>query len=282
MAYPEYRSRAPRRISPFAIRLGIGAVIILFSLIGFLSRGERNEVTGEWQRVGGLTVPEEIQLGLHSVQEMAMRHHGFSRDPEATANVELMGQRLIQALSQSLERQGRRLPYQFQFHLLADPRTVNAFALPGGQVFITEALYRQFTHPGQLAGVLGHEVGHVLERHGAQQMAKSHLLQGMAGAAGVVGGTQSSVQAAAVIGNLVTMSYGRGDELESDLWGVKLMVMIGFKPEHMIEVMDILEKAGGDGPPDFLSTHPSPANRREHIESVVETLFPDGLPPGLR
>jgi predicted Zn-dependent protease len=78
------------------------------------------------------------------------------------------------------------------------------------------------------------------------------------------------------------MKYGRGDELESDRWGVELMTLAGYDPNHMIEVMDILERAGGAAPPEILSTHPSPANRREYINKIIAEKFPYGKPDGLR
>ena len=292
-----------RRNSGFSalkIRLLIAGAIVLFSLVGYLTKAERNQITGELQRVGGMTVDEEIQLGMQSVNEMAYRHRGPSEDLRKTAIVQRMGQRLVASLQAHLEKQNKRLPYRFYFHLLADKQTVNAFALPGGQVFITEALFDKFGRPvngqvdrvspegqfamqGQLAGVLGHEIGHVIERHGAQRMAKSRLLSGMVGAAGVAGGDMSSAQVASMVGNLITVKYGRNDEYESDKWGVLLMVMSGYNPDHMLEVMDILEaSSGGGGQPEFLSTHPLPKNRKQHIESIKDEFFKDGLPPGLK
>ncbi len=74
-------------------------------------------------------------------------------------------------------------PYQYAYHLLADPQTVNAFALPGGQVFITRALYDRLQTDGELAGILSHETGHVVARHSAEQIAKAQLTQGLTGAA---------------------------------------------------------------------------------------------------
>ena len=139
---------------------------------------------------------------------------------------------------------------------------------------ITEALYRQMETEGQLAGVLGHEIGHVLERHGAQRMAKGGLIKGIVGAAGVAGGSSGSAQTAAAIGNMINMKYGRQDELESDRWGIALMVLAGYHPEHMLGVMDILEKsAGGGAPPEFMSTHPRPANRKKHIRNIIAVSY---------
>ncbi|MCA9304546.1 MAG: M48 family metalloprotease, partial [Phycisphaerales bacterium] len=135
----------------------------------------------------------------------------------------------------------------------------------------------------QLAGVLGHEVGHVIERHGAQRMAKQQLTQGLVGAAGVAGDSQTAAQMAAAIGNLVNMSYGRDDELESDGWGIELMVNAGYDPRAMIGVMEILRDAGGGGrQAEFFSTHPNPENRIEKIEAAIHKLFPNGVPDGLK
>jgi len=108
-----------------------------------------------------------------------------------------------------------------------------------------------------LAGVLGHEVGHVLERHSAERMTSGNLMQGLARAAGVAGGTRGSQQAAGMVAGLVHKSYGRTQELESDGWGVKIMVYAGYNPEGLLTVMDVLESASpGAGGPEFMSTHP--------------------------
>jgi predicted Zn-dependent protease len=194
-----------------------------------------------------------------------------------------MGKRIENALYHRLAAKGVNLPYSFDFHLLADPRVINAFALPGGQVFITEALYRRMTHEGQLAGVLGHEMGHVIERHGIERMAEGRFYQGIASAAGVAGGDVSSAQAAGAFLQTLSLGYGRQAELESDRWGVELMVMVGYHPEHMLEVMEILKEATkGGAPPEFLSSHPKPENRQKYIRDVIDQQFPKGLPPGLK
>lgn len=122
-----------------------------------------------------------------------------------------------------------------------DDQVINVFALLGSQIFITAALFKQLETEGQLAGVLGNEIGHVLSKHRAQQMAKQELTQGLVGAASVAGGDVNSTQMARIIGSMVNMKYGRSDELESDRWGVKLLVMSGYDPHAMIGVMDILK-----------------------------------------
>ena len=264
----------------FKIRAFIALALALFTFVSYLMKGDVNPVTGEKQRVG-MTVPQEIALGLESRSEMAAQHGGLHSDARARAEVTRIGKRLLAALEQDLAQDGKTDPYKFDFHLLADDQTINAFALPGGQVFITYALYSKLTTEGQVAGVLGHEIGHVLSRHSAQRLAKMDLTRGLAGAAGVAGGTRSSAEIASMVGNMINMKYGRGDELEADKWGVKLSAKAGYDPRAMLGVMDVLDKAGGGKQPEILSTHPKPANRKEYIEDVIHQVFPQGVPGGL-
>ena len=158
---------------------------------------------------------------------------------------------------------------------MADPQTVNAFALPGGQVFITAALFRDLKTEGQLAGVLGHEMGHVIERHGNQRMAQQQLFQGLAAAGGVAGGDANSARMAQAVAQMVQMKYGRGDELESDKWGVRLTYLAGYDPRAMIGVMEVLENAGGAGAARVLQ-HASQAgqSRRLHQASHRRGISP--------
>ncbi|MCC9609041.1 M48 family metalloprotease [Blastopirellula sp. JC732] len=262
-------------------RLVIAAIIAFFAIASYYMSTDKNPVTGEAQRVA-MTTDQEIALGLQAAPEMIAQHGGELPDRNAQALVDQIGGQLLQALNRDLAQQGRENPFPFEFHLLADPKTVNAFALPGGQVFVTAALFRDLETEGQLAGVLGHEMGHVLSRHGAQQMAKQNLTQGLVGAAGVAGGDANSARMAQLVGQFVNMKYGREDELESDQWGVRLMGMAGYDPNAMIGVMEVLERAGGEGPPEFLSTHPKPANRVIYIKQVIKEEYPNGVPAGLK
>src|ERR671917_2984464 len=104
-------------------------------------------------------------------------------------------------------------PYRFEFHVLDDPQTINAFALPGGQVFITEGLLKRLTTDGQIAGVLGHEIAHVVARHGAEHIAKQQLTQGLTGAAVLAtydpydSRSRATAAVAMMIGQLVNMRF---------------------------------------------------------------------------
>lgn len=227
----------------------------------------QNEFTGRVQSLAIATPEEEIALGLQSAPQMIRDMGNISRDAAGRARVEAVGQRLIESTA------ARQTPYRFAFHLLGDADTVNAFALPGGQIFITEALYRRLRSDDQLAGVLGHEMGHVVGRHSNEQMANSQKWSGIAQGIGVLlsdGHSNAGHQIAGLVAQWRVTSFSRDDELESDALGVRFMSQAGYNPEALIEVMQILaEVGGGGGGMNFLSTHPTPANRMEKIREAI-------------
>jgi predicted Zn-dependent protease len=274
------------RGSALKARLFIALAIIGFAVLSYYAKpGDVNQVTGESERVAFSEEADEIRFGLQAAGEMIDMHGGPSGNAAAQKRVEAVGDRLLNALDRDLAAQQRHDPYRDAFHftLLADPQTINAFALPGGPVFITEGLYRKLQTEGQLAGVLGHEVGHVLSRHSNKQLARQGLFQGIAGAVGVLGGDVNSARMGQMISSVVSTKYGREAELEADRWGVRLTALAGYDPRSMIGLMKILEEAGGSGgPPEILSTHPKPGNRIEYIKEVIGKEFPNGVPDGLQ
>ncbi|EIJ38899.1 M48 family metalloprotease [Galbibacter orientalis] len=246
------------------IKLFIGLAIALFAIIKYCASSDKNPYTGKDQHIS-LTPEEEIAIGLQSAPQMAQQHGGLYPDNKYQAMVDAVGEKLV---TNSVASES---PYQFDFHLLADPNTINAFALPGGQVFITYALFSQLENEDQLAGVLGHEIGHVVGRHSADRISKQGLTQGILSGVAVGSESQSATQMAAVIANVVNMKYGRDDELESDNLGVKFMIQAGYKPEEMIGVMEILKSAAGpNNVPEFQSTHPDPENRIQKIQEAID------------
>jgi predicted Zn-dependent protease len=279
----QYAGGRPR--SSLKMRLIIAAVLVVFALVSYYGRpADENQITGESQRVAFNEEADEVRMGLQAAPEMAAQFGGIDPDQQARARVNEIGERLLQALDDSLEPGGRRNPYRdaFEFTLLGDTQTVNAFALPGGKVFITRALYDGLATDGQLAGVLAHEVGHVIERHGNERIAQSQFFQGLAAAGGVAGGDAQSAQIASELAKLAQMKYGREDELQSDQWGVRLTALAGYDPRAMIGVMEVLDRASqGQSPPEFLSTHPKPANRVKYIKDLIASEFPSGVPEGL-
>lgn len=250
----------------FKVRILIGVVIALIAVFSYYMKTQVNPVTGENQKVS-LTVDQEIKLGLQSAPEM-MKEFGGKYPDEKTQNyIKQIGGRVVSSSA------AEDSPYQFDFHLLADDKTVNAFALPGGQIFITMGLFKRLKTEDQIAAVLAHEIGHVINRHGAEHLAKQELTQGLIQATDIATGDPGMLQR--FIGSMVNMKYGREDELESDRYGVKYLIDAEYKPEAMIDVMTILKEAsGGSTRPEFMSTHPSPDNRIEKIKEYIKEYSP--------
>ena len=261
-------------------RVLLAVVIALIGGIYYYCNQQVNPVTGEKQHVT-LTPQQEVALGLQTAPEMEAQFGGLHPDPTVQSTAEQIGESIVARSA------ARGSGYQYDFHVLRDDQTINAFALPGGQVFITAALLRRLQSEAQLAGVLAHEIGHVVGRHSAEQLAKSELTGALVGAAGVAASSDNSDgrQAAAIaaaVGQLVNMRFGRKDELEADHFGVRFMSEAGYDPRALGEVMRILaEASGGSSRPEFLSTHPDPGNRLAEIEAEIQQLFPQGVPANL-
>ncbi len=262
-------------------RLLIGLLVAAFALFSYFRSSVYNPVTGEKQHIN-ITEDQEIALGLQAAPEMAQQYGGLHPDQKAREIVDAVGKKLV------AESKASQTNYPFEFHLLADDQIVNAFALPGGQVFITAGLFKRLETEGQLAGVLGHEIGHVVARHSAQHIAKQELTQGLTGALVLSTydpsnpSSQGTAQIAMVVGQLINMKFGRDDELQSDQLGVRIMSEAGYDPRALLGVMKVLEEAAGSArQPEFFSTHPNPENRIERIQEAIQKQFPNGVPSGL-
>jgi predicted Zn-dependent protease len=262
------------------IRLILALVFAVVGVFNYVGTVSENPITGERQRVQ-LTPEQEIVLGQEARGEMIAQFGGLYPDETVQSYIDRIGQQVVQ---QSVAAE---TPYPFEFSVLNDPNTINAFALPGGQVFITAALLSRLSSEAQLAGVLGHEVGHVVARHGAEHLARQQLGVALVNAIALAAsddpssGRQAAILAQAV-NQLVNLRYGREDELESDRLGFELMTAADYTPEGLVELMEILNSAASGGrSPDFLSTHPNPRNRVERLEELIAETYPNGIPPEL-
>ncbi len=248
------------RRGSWKFRIFIGLAIVAFAVIQRCYNKEENPYTGRVQNIN-MSSDQEIAIGLQSAPEVAAQYGGRYPDQRLQTLVSAVGQRLV---NNSIARE---TPYQYEFHLLADDRTINAFALPGGQIFITYALFAKLNE-AQLAGVLGHEIGHVIGRHSAERIAETSFWKTVSMGASVgadAGGIVGS------IGQNTLLKNGRGDELESDALGVLFMIQAGYDPYEMIRVMEILKEAAGPNRiPEFQSTHPDPENRIAKIKRAIE------------
>jgi predicted Zn-dependent protease len=263
----------------------IGAVLIALIGIGiYMFRTEVNPVTGERQHIS-LSVDQEKALGLQAAPKMAAEMGGAidpERDPQAALVAEV-GRRIVQ------NSDAVRSPYADNYHfvLLNDPKTINAFALPGGQVFITRGLLDKLGNEAELAGVLGHEIGHVVNRHAAVHMAKGQLGQLLTLAVGVgaSGGDdrgRTAQMVATMVNQMAQLKFSREDESGADRYGLKYMAQAGYDPRGMLEVMKVLKAASAGGrQPEILATHPLPETRLEEIQAILAKDYPNGVPDSL-
>lgn len=247
------------RRGSWKIRIFIGLAIVAFAYIQRCSNKEENPYTGRVQNID-MSTDQEIAIGLQSAPEVTQQFGGLYPDERLQSFVDQLGHKMVNSSI------ARETPYKYDFHLLADQQTINAFALPGGQVFITYALFSQLNE-AQLAGVLGHEIGHVIGRHSAERIADGNFWQTVTMGASVGADAGDIV---AQIGQNTLLTNGREDELESDELGVLLMLQAGYDPNELITVMEILKAAAGPNRvPEFQSTHPDPENRIEKIKEAI-------------
>ena len=255
-------------------KLLIAVVLAGFALSKYYCNSSFNEFTGETQHIS-ISPQQEIAMGLQSAPQMIAQMGGEVKGTQYDELVRSIGKHLVDQTDASQTAYNG----QFEFHLLADDQTINAFALPGGQIFITVALLQRLSTDGQtinkdmLAGVLGHEIGHVVARHSAEKLAQMELAQGLTGAVSMATydpGNPNSGYLAQMVSNMLQLKYGREQELQSDDLGVRLMIQAGYDPEQLIHVMEVLKKAAGPNrQPEFQSTHPDPENRKEHIREAI-------------
>lgn len=225
---------------------------------------------------------QEKAMGAEAAPQFTAEFGGPVPDESLQRYVDQVGQRLVAQIEPGVP------DLDWEFTLL-DSEVINAFALPGGKVFITRGLASRFNSEAQLAGVLGHEVGHVTARHGNQRVSKQIGFNVLLGAAAVGVGVadsdsdirrygQYAVPALAVGGNVVLLKYGRDEESEADQLGVRYMARAGYHPIAQREVMEILAEAGGTSggrPPEWLSTHPFPETRIARLNQIVSEQYPD-------
>jgi predicted Zn-dependent protease len=252
-------------------RLLMAAVIVVISLITYFGSQSTNPVTQDVQHIS-MSTDQEIAMGLQAAPELADQFGGLDPNQSDQQRVQAIGQRIVQ------DSPASTTPYQFVYHLLADPQTVNAFALPGGQVFITRALYDQLQTDGELASILGHETGHVVARHSAEQIAKAQLTQGLTGAAVIAAcdpnnpnGCVAASQMAALVGQLIGMKYSRADEIEADWLGVCFMNDSGYDSQDMVKVMRFLDSLSQGQRPNSSAPTPIPATASSRSRQISRT-----------
>jgi predicted Zn-dependent protease len=252
-------------------------VIALLVSALFMATGcSTNPATGEKQ-LNWMSADRERALGAEAAPQFVKQYGGDIPSDSIQQYVSDLGNRLA-AVSE-------RPDLEWEFHAV-DSGVINAFALPGGKVFITRGLMKELTSEAQLAGVLGHEVGHVTAQHIGQQMTRAMIITGIGVGVGVAG-QQSDEDWMKVLGvgtsvggGLYMLSYGRDQETQSDELGVRYMTRLGYNPIGQVQVMKVLKRASGGGAGvEFLSTHPYPDTRIKFLNQHIREKYPDYKDP---
>ena len=219
------------------------------------------------------------QLSLVSTsQEKAI---GRENDKAIVAEMGLVEnealQKYVNDLGQRLAARSERPDLPWTFRVVDDP-IVNAFALPGGYIYITRGILAHMNNEAELAAVVGHEIGHVTARHGASQMSKAQVFQGLLGVGSIVAPEQAQRFGGIVQQGMgvAFLKFGRDDERQADDLGLRYMVAGGYDARPMVgmfEMLDRVGKASGGSPtPGWMSTHPAPTNRKQRAEARIAAL----------
>ena len=211
---------------------------------------------------------QDIEIGKAAAAKVANQYQIVS-DPWLQDYIASIGTRLAS--------RGLADDYPYSFKLI-NGKQVNAFALPGGPVFLFSGLVNFSDNEAQIAGVLAHEISHVALRHGTNQLSKTQLFQLpalFAGAALGSGTLGQIVDSGLGLGlNGLFLRYSRDDESQADALGARIMAAGGYDPVEMARFFEKLENKADSGVPEFLSDHPSPGNRADEVSAVVRTLAP--------
>ena len=210
---------------------------------------------------------QEMSLGAQTAKDI-LNKEKESTDPGYVDPVLRSGKRIAQASGED--------EYDWEFHVIDAPKTVNAFALPGGKVFVYTGLFALAATEPELATVIAHEAGHVIARHGAERMSLGIVAQLGEQVAGTFLGAGSSPAAQAVMvaygvgANVgVILPFSRAQEYEADHIGLILMAKAGYDPEVALDFWAKMAAQSKDAPPEYLSTHPSDESRIEAIKGLL-------------
>jgi Zn-dependent protease with chaperone function len=214
----------------------------------------------------GMNRQQQQQLGLQAMGEVYKQMPVLPDSSPETQYVQHLGRKLAGVIPAD-----KSWPYQFHVIPATD---INAFALPGGPIFVNIGTITAADNEAQLAGVLAHEMSHVYMQHSAKQAPKATTAQIIAGLAGAVlpqSGLGNLGRMGIQIGaGTMLMKYSRGDEAQADSVGAIIMYRAGYNPQAMADFFETLQKKYGGGGPQFLSDHPNPGNRTASVQREIQ------------
>jgi len=220
----------------------------------------------------GFSPAQDVELGRRAAADLR-QELPIVRDGRTQNYVERIGARLVGAIPGRLRQPAFR--YTFQ---VVDRRDINAFALPGGPVFVNRGMLEAARSDGEVAGVIAHELSHIVLRHGTAQATKGQKFQ-LGALAGQVLGSLIGGRAGTIVAQgsqigigTYFLKYNREYEREADLLGAQIMARAGYDPREMANMFRTIARRSGNGGPEWLSDHPSPANRYEAIQQEAALI----------
>jgi len=249
----------------------VGAILALF-FIGCT----KAPITGRNQLIM-VSPQQEMALGYESAKQVLQKEK-VSADPQQNAMVKRIGERIAQVASAEYPTAKN---FVWEFFVIENDEEANAFCLPGGKVFVYSGIFKYAANDDELASVMGHEIGHALARHGAERMSSGQLanmggqiLGAVMQGRGNPQNTAAVMQAFGIGTQLgVMLPHSRTQEYEADHIGLVLAAKAGYNPNAALSFWEKFAQ-GGQTPPEYLSTHPAPANRIAQIRALIPKTMP--------
>jgi Zn-dependent protease with chaperone function len=216
-------------------------------------------------------IQDDIKIGNEAAQQVEQQMPILS-DREATAYIERVGQRLVAAIPAEF----RQPAFDYRFKIV-NARDINAFALPGGPMYVNRGMIQAAKNEGEMAGVMAHEISHVALRHAtAQQTKLNNPLNQILGIGAILGGAILGGQTGAQLGQLIVagsfLRYSRDYETQADILGARIMANAGYDPRDLANMFRTIAEQGGSRTPEWLSSHPDPGDRYERINREAQYL----------
>ena len=237
-------------------------IVVCVMLLSFVAGCATNPVTGK-SELQILGEDWEATTGREAAAEVEKEFPSSDINPQLQSYVSTVGQKIA--------RVSHTPNLKFSFKVI-DHESVNAFALPGGYIFITTGMLKELNTEAQLAAICAHEAIHVTARHAANRISEQMVVSTLFTLAESEK-TAGAVQIGKIVNDLARLSFSRDDEKEADHYGLDYLVKTGYTPYGMVETMEILDRQSGSRPIEFLSTHPNPKNR---IGLIQETIHRKG------
>ena len=245
-------------------------LLLLTIVLGISCSGcATNPVTGKTEfNIFGGSVESDTALGLQWSPEMESQFGGIIEDVKLQNYITYVGDK-IAAVSHAPHIDWHFKPLNHD--------SVNAFALPGGYIYVTKGMLKHMTSEAQLAGVLAHEAVHVTARHATNRMSEQIGLDILLAAALPEGTSQGVRTTIGITRQIAGLKFSRGDETESDEYGMQYMVDAGYNPYGMVETMQMLDELQQTQTIEFLSSHPNPGSRVQYLRDKIQRQYPNAV-----